>query len=287
MLKYEIFRDILETGNFTRTAENMNLTQSAVSHAMKSLEEELGFDLFIRGKKGVEVTKAGVDIRPFVETVLSAQRRLNNKVNALNGKDVGHLRIASLGSSSTRVLPSLISTYNHLYPGIKMTFKEGGLDEMRDWLEEDKADIIFLVQELITSEMYSEPCFEDEILALVPKKYNMGNLDAVPIKIIEEHPFILSYAHPHKYMQILFKRNKVKPNIQYSFSLNNTVMAMVEEGLGISMLPDSVMNNYKYDFDILSFERPIIRKISLVTKKGNESNPLVKAFFDVNRNRTT
>lgn len=284
MLKYEIFRNIMETGNFTRTAENLNLTQSAVSHAMKSLEDELGFDLFIRGKKGVEITKAGLDIKPFVDSMLSAQRRLNNKVNALNGKDSGHLRIASLGSSSTRVLPRLISEYNRLYPGIKMTFKEGGLDEMRDWLEHDMADIIFLVQELITTEMYSEPCFEDEIMALVPKEYNMGEYDSVPINIIEQHPFILSYAHPHKYMQILFKRNRVKPNIKYSFSLNNTVMAMVEQGLGISMLPDSVMNNYRYDFDILSFENPIIRKISLVTKKGNENNPLVKAFFEINRN---
>lgn len=283
MLKYEIFKNILETKNFTRTAENLNLTQSAVSHAIRSLEDELGFDLFIRGKKGVEITKAGHELSPFVDAVISSKRRLNNKINALNGKDTGHLRIASLGSSSTEVLPEMVSKYNELYPGIKMTFKEGGLDEMRDWLEADQADIIFLVEELITSEMYWEPCFEDEIMALVPKEYELGHLDSIPFNIIEKYPFILSYAHPHKYMQILFKRNRVRPNIKYSFSLNNTVMAMVEKGLGISMLPDSVMNNYRYDFDIISFDRPIIRKIALVTKKGNETNPLIKAFFELNK----
>lgn len=279
MLKYEIFKDILETKNFTRTAENMNLTQSAVSHAMKSLEEDLGFDLFIRGKKGVNITKAGYEIRTYVDSVITSQRRLNNKVNAINGKDTGHLRIASLGSTSTVVLPELISRYSGLYPGINLSFREGGLDEMREWLEDDLVDIIFLVEELITSEMYAEPCFEDEIMALIPKDYNMGHLDSIAINTLEKHPFILSYAHPHKYMQILFKKNKVKPNIKYSFSLNNTVMAMVEKGLGISMLPDSVMNNYRYDFDIVSFDTPIIRKISIVTKKGNSTNPLIKAFF--------
>jgi len=283
ILKYEIYRDITITKNFTRTAENLNLTQSAVSHAMKSFEEELGFELFIRSKKGVGITKAGHDIQAFVEGLLTSQRRLENKVNAINGKDEGHLRIGSMGSTSTNVLPELIYRYKERYPGIELTFKEGGLDEMRDWLENDQADIIFLVEELITPDMYAEPCFEDEIMALIPKNYGLGELDSIPISVLEDHPFILSYANPHKYMQILFKRHRVKPNILYSFSLNNTVMAMVEKGLGLSMLPDSVMNNYRYDFDILSFDQPIIRKISLVTKKGNASNPLVKVFFDINR----
>ncbi len=286
ILKYEIYNSILETKNFTRTAGQLNLSQSAVSHAMKSFEDELGFALFIRSKKGVEITRAGQDLKPFVEGLLTSERRLQNKVNAMNGNDSGHIRIGSLGSTSTNILPELIVRFKKIYPGVRLTFKEGGLDEMRDWLENDEADLIFLVEELISSSMYAEKCFEDEIMALVPRNYDLGHLDSIPFKVIEEYPFILSYAHPHKYMQILFKRNKVKPNIRYSFSLNNTVMAMVEKGIGISMLPDSVMNNYRYDFDILSFDRPIIRKISLVTKKGNENNPLIKAFFEVNKTIT-
>jgi len=283
ILKYEIFKSIIETKNFTRTAEKLNLTQSAVSHSMKSFEEELGFELFIRSKKGVEISRAGQDIRPFVESLLTSERRLINKVNSINGKDTGQLRIGSLGSTSTKILPEILVRYQKLFPGIHMIFHEGGLDEMRDWLAKDQVDIIFLVEELITPSMYSELCFEDEIMVLVPKEYNLGHLDSVPMKIIEDYPFILSYAHPHKYMQILFKRHEVTPNILFSFNLNNTVMAMVEKGLGVSMLPDSVMHNYRYDFDIISFDQPVIRKIALVTKRGNENNPLIRVFFDINR----
>lgn len=285
MLKYEIFRSIVETGNFTRTAETLNLSQSAVSHAIRSLETELGFELFTRSKKGVEITKAGLEIQSFVTSMLSAKRRLDNKINAINGIESGHLRIASIGSASTIVLPELIHRYSRLYPNVKLTFKEGGLDEMRNLLESDRADIIFIVRELLTTDMYAEECFTDEIVAMVPRSYELGHMDSIPIETIEDYPFVLSYAHPHKYMQILFKRFNVNPNIKYSFNLNNTCMAMVEKGLGLSILPDSVMKNYSFDFDILSFDKPIKREIVLVTKKGNESNPLVRAFYEVNKQR--
>ncbi|MFZ5354554.1 MAG: LysR family transcriptional regulator [Bacillota bacterium] len=281
LFKYELFMEVVESNSFTKAAEKLNITQSAVSHGIKSLENELGFQLFIRDTKEIKLTKPGEEIIRYVNSLLAADRRLQNKINSINNIEAGQLTIGSFGSSSTKFLPDIVKRFNDLYPNIELFFREGGYSDILNWLKDDVADVAFLVEELIDDQMYSTPYFSDEILALLPKEYGLGSNDYFDIKDVVKYPYILSDLNPHKYLQILFKRYDIKPYYKYTVNMNPTVFAMVEKGLGLTLLPESTLYKSIYDIDVLPLKQRVFRKIHLVTKKGHQRNPIVKAFFKI------
>ena len=96
--KYEIFLRTLEAGSVSRAAEDMGLTQSAVSHALSSLEERFGFPLLIRSRSGVRLTEEGKRVLPSVRTILSAESQLQETVSSLHGLSTGTIRIGTFSS---------------------------------------------------------------------------------------------------------------------------------------------------------------------------------------------
>ena len=111
--KLELFADVAETLNFTRSGDRMGYTQSSVSHILKFLETEIGFPLFVRTKQGVHLTRNAELLLPLVHTLLS-----------------GSLVIASFASISIHWLPQIIRRFREMYPGITISLMEGGTDEI-------------------------------------------------------------------------------------------------------------------------------------------------------------
>ena len=97
--KLELFADVAETRNFTRSGDRMGYTQSGVSHILKSLETEIGFPLFVRTKQGVHLTRNAELLLPLVHTLLSANENLSQTIHEVGGVNAGSLVIAPLTAS--------------------------------------------------------------------------------------------------------------------------------------------------------------------------------------------
>ena len=119
--KFQLFVDVAETKNFTRSGERMGYTQSGVSHILKSLETEMGFPLFVRNKQGVRLTKNAEAILPLVRALLSRYEILEQTVNNLNGLETGRLVIATYSSISVNWMPPIIYRFQEVYPGIDIS----------------------------------------------------------------------------------------------------------------------------------------------------------------------
>lgn len=98
--KYLLFADIAETKNFTKSGDNMGYTQPGVSHILKSMENEIGFPLFIRTRQGIELTSNAQTILPIIRRMLAINEQLEQTIASLNGLEIGHLSIASFASTS-------------------------------------------------------------------------------------------------------------------------------------------------------------------------------------------
>lgn len=281
LLKYTIFKTIYEEASFTKAAEKLNITQSAASHGIKSLEDELGFKLFVRDKGIVKPTGEGDELLKHVHSLLAANRRLENKINAINNIETGKLTIGSFGSSSASFLPLFLKYFEENHSGIEMEILEGGYFEIVNWIKEDIVDVAFLADELIDDTMYGEPLFEDEIVALIPKSYGYSKQKVFDIRELYKFPYIRTDANPNKYFEHLFRTYNVTPNYQYTVRLNLTIFSFVEQGLGVTLVPDTSLRNTDFEFDALPLKQRVFRKINLVTKKSNHKNPLVKRFFKV------
>lgn len=282
IIKYQIFRTVTQTKNITKASYELNLTQAAVSKAIKSLEKEFGFELFNREKYGVSLTDAGSQVLLHINSVLSANRKLENLINDYNHLKKGKLVIGSFNSASTRILPDMIKFYSEKFPNIQIVIKEGHYDDIQRWLDQNIIDIGLLTKEFLKDKYEREYLFTDRIKLIVPSNLNMKN-KKVSIKIIEDFPFIVTDHYPNPFLLNLLNSFELAPDIKYVVKTNQTVFAFVEHGLGIALFPESSLEQTNYDFDIIDLEEIIPRHIYMVTKKENLQTPMVKAFWKLKK----
>ena len=143
--KYQVFLHVTEAGSVSRAAEDMGLTQSAVSHALSSLESEFGLRLLTRSRSGVRLSPEGKRILPAVRDILSAEERLRETVSSLHGLSTGTIRVASFTSVAVHWLPSMLKAFQAQYPQIRFKLLNGDYHDVEQWLEEGAVDLGFFM----------------------------------------------------------------------------------------------------------------------------------------------
>src|SRR5438552_5172067 len=123
MSQLRTFRVVAETLNFTRASERLNLTQSAVSHQIKSLEEELGEPLFIRGKRGVSVSQAGKIALEHAANILDEADILREHVFGREHSPVGRVRAAAATQAFVHLFAPLFESFMRTHPGVEVSFR--------------------------------------------------------------------------------------------------------------------------------------------------------------------
>lgn len=283
-MRYRIFRQIVLSGNFTKAAEILNMTQSAVSHSISTLEKEIGFPLFIRNKSGILLTEEGKLLWDHVEDYIASEDRLYNQIHALNRLEQGTLRVGSFTSASSRFLPKILKVFDARYPHIEIDICDEDYDRIKKKLQNGLLDVGFLIEEYLEPEHYAIPCFKDEMVVVVPFNVEFQTMDSLPLKAIENYDFIMPDNDQDFFLKQMLLKNQVTPKIKYKFQLMSTVFSMVEAGLGITLVPDSTLLKRNHEVDMLSLEPPIYRTIYLVANKSRLKSPIVSAFFEVATN---
>lgn len=280
-MRYRIVKQIMESGSFTKAAEKLNMTQSAVSHAVGTFENELGFPIFIRNKSGVGLTSEGEALRPYIETLVITEDRLFNEANAINAVEAGTLRVGSFATASSRILPQIMKVYDERYPNIKVELIDSDYEIIKEKLEDGSIDIAVLEEKYIDKDYYKLPYLYDELMVVVPNLPAFQGLKSMPIGGIPSYPFIMPDNDQDTFLKQMLKKYDVSPNIKYRFQLLSTVFAMIEVGLGITIVSETALKTYKFDVLMIPLEPKLYRNVSLVALRPQMSAPVVKAFFDV------
>lgn len=276
--KFILFADVASTRNFTKSGEHMGYTQPGVSHVLKSMEEELGFSLFLRTRKGVTLTPNAETILPIIRELVAVNEQLEQTVSNINGLNTGHLTISTFASISRSWLPKIIHEFKQRYPGIEIELLEGGTDDIVAWVESSQADLGFLSKKH-TSSLKWIPLYEDPLMAILPKDYPIQNRTALPIKEIENHPFIISAEGVDYDVHEAIKKSNIKPDIRYSSTDDHTVIAMVANHLGVSILPNLVIGTAKKQITALPLEPFFSRKLGIATKADYKPSPAARRFI--------
>lgn len=234
----ESFVALTDTGSFTEAAEAIHLTQSAVSHALATLERELGITLLERNRKGiVALTAAGRQIMPHARTLLAQAEAIKQTAAAARGLAAGKLRLGSIVSFvPPRLLASLLTAFQQTYPEIELVLFEGALHEVGEWLADGVVDLSFVI--LPAAEINTTPLVSDELLVLVSARHPLSRQPAVTVDDLGHNTFIMEKTNCVLYLMehIGLDGERIKPLIRYQASDSTTILAMVREGLGITLL---------------------------------------------------
>lgn len=267
----------VEAGSFSKAAEVLNYTPSGVSQLVNALENELGFSLLRRNKRGVIPTENGEKFLPAVREFLLQENRIYQLAAEMNGLLIGSIIIAAYSSIATHWLPSVIRAFQEDYPQIKIKLMEGIRQEVTKWLDEKIADIAFLSYK-DPMLYYWIPLAEDQMMAVLPKTHPLASETSYPLKNCEHERFIMPALGRDVDVVTLFQDNNLNPTIQFSTLENFATMAMVEQGLGMSIMNELITRKWQCDVVKLPLDPPQKITLGIALPSLEHASPAVKLF---------
>ncbi len=175
LTKFEILSTVVETGSLTKAAEALSLTQSAVSHAISSLESQWGFSILIRDRSGVHLTSNGERILKYIREVLQWNEQLKQEVAAINGLEVGTVRIGTFTSVSTQWLPGIMKRFESQHPSIEIKLLEGDYDDINQWIANGAVDFGFTSLSAVSQSFEIIPLKKIECFAFYLENIRLAN----------------------------------------------------------------------------------------------------------------
>ncbi len=267
-----------ETGSFSKAAEALSYTPSGVNQLVTALEKELGFPVFRRNTKGVTLTENGELLLPTVREFLRQEDRIFELSAEMNGLLIGSVTIAAYSSIATHWLPAVISAFRRDYPQIRIKLMEGIWQEVSKWLDDRAADIGFLsYQEGMPYEFI--PLAEDPMLALLPRDHPLANAAAYPLKNCATDRFIMPALGCDDDVEALFDKNGIQPNVQFTTLESFSVMSMVEQGLGMTVMNQLITEKRICDIAMLPIDPPSQITLGVAMHSRADVSPAVKMFL--------
>ncbi|MCU0117608.1 LysR family transcriptional regulator [Pseudomonas sp. B2M1-30] len=281
LTQLEIFSLVAELRGFTLAAHRLGISQSAVSHALKSLEQELGVELLRRHQSQVELSDIGEQLLLRARAMLGLANTLRQEAADARGMKRGTLRIGSFGpTSSIKLLPKILRRFREVHPGIEVHMDEGPDRQVIQWLEERRIDIGFVV--LPEERFDTFALIEDQMVALLPLNHRLAARSDVSLKELCDDPFVLTEAGSSELVSRLFNAARLQPNIRYRCSQLISTLDAVSRGDAITLvaegsLPD--MENPRYVSKPLS---PAVRRqVGLAVLDQRQSSPATLAFIEL------
>ncbi|MBE9138282.1 LysR family transcriptional regulator [Nodosilinea sp. LEGE 07088] len=274
---------IADCGNFSEAALTLDVTQSTISHAIATLEDELGITLLQRGRHGARLTPVGDRVTTHAREVLALLDTIGSEANQARGVQGGSLRIASMRSVATHVLPGAIARLHRRYPGITITVLE--MDEMpqlKQALLKGEADLS-VAETIDGSDVESLHIFDDDYVALLPPGYR-PKTGTLTTDDLGQMPIIGS-SHSSCGLRIRTVLGaQAKPiDIAYGIRHDSSMVAMVQQGLGIAILPRLAAQPVPPDVQICPLPFPISRPIGATILRDALHTPALYAFLDALR----
>ena len=279
LLKYKTLAAVVETGSLTRAADELGCTQSAVSHSIDSLEKELGFTLLLRKRSGIKLTNEGERLMPAVRNLLNSAEQLNQTASAIRGLDSGTVRIGTFTSVGVHWLPGVLKEFQHDYPNVDFKLLNGDYHDVEQWLEDGSVDVGFVnVPCAVGCECI--PLMADRLLAILPRKSRFENYPKFPLTECETEPFIsLLESSDHDARRALDAAG-VKPNVRFYTKDDYAIIAMVEQGLGISIMPELLLKGRHDNIQVLPLVPEAKRTIGIAIAAGDKAGPATRRFTD-------
>ena len=263
--KYIAFITAVDNGSITGASEILNYSQSGISRMIGDLEKDWQMSLLERNKYGVELTSDGVRLLPQIRAVCNEFQKLTTDVEELQGLETGLIRIGTISSVATHVLPPVIQKFKNDYKGVKYELLLGDYNEIEEWVHSGRVDIGFVL--MPTKDSFDTITYgTDEMKIVLPKDHPLCEYERIPLAEIEKYPFILQEKDNNTSSREFFLKNGINLKVDFSTWDDYAIMSMVESGLGISVLPELILKRCSYDIAIRSLEEPFIREMGIIMK---------------------
>lgn len=281
--RYGIFSKVVEIGSFTKVAKIIGYSQSAVSQTIKSLEQELGVILIDRKKDGIILTRDGKEFYPYVQAIYAAEIALQQKQEEMKGLEHSIIRIGTFTSVSRNILPQLMKDFKTKFPTVNFVLKQGEYTSIKKWIQNGEIDFGFVNSDMISG-IDVEVLYQDEMLAVLPLKHRLAKYKTISLKQLAREPFILLDEGQHSVIMHAFVKQQLEPQIEYKVYDDYSILAMVQQGLGISAMYSLVLNGFEKGLVIRPIAEQPKRNVAIAWQNWETMTLASRNFIEFIRN---
>ncbi|MCJ8013654.1 LysR family transcriptional regulator [Paenibacillus sp. KQZ6P-2] len=237
----EYFLTVARLQHVTRAAEELSITQPALSHSIGKLEEELGVPLFERSGRNVQLNRYGEVFAKRVEAAILEIRKGKQEIEELTNPESGTVALAFLHTLGNEFIPTLISSFRKRYPNIHFELYQGSNSFIIQKLENGASDFCITSPKINCDGMMWLPLITEELYVVVPKGHKLSGQREVDLHAFSEEPFIglNTSCGFRSILDDIFQSAGFHPKVTFEAEDLSTAAGFVSAGLGVSLLPST------------------------------------------------
>ncbi|MDW5502884.1 LysR family transcriptional regulator [Pseudomonas lundensis] len=264
LIHWRLLVAVADSGKITQAASQCGMTQSGASQAIAQLEEMLNTLLLVRLPHSVALTQSGEQIVRHARIMLAELDAIQKYAQQAKSAHAGKIRLASFPSAFALLLPPLLRKFRRRYPAIELVQLEGTDLEVENWLALETADVGVVLNP--SPERQSYPLGQDRWLAVTASEHPLArSRQPVDFSLLAELPFVLATGGCYLNAQLLAQQAGLAlADVRVTVSDWSTALTLVREGVGVSLLPASVIPADIPGICALPLTTPLYRHFGLV-----------------------
>lgn len=276
---YKVFYQVAVDLSFSKAAENLFISQSAVSQNIKNLERELKTELFIRSTKNVQLTEAGKLLFEHIEPAFNLIENGEKSIREINALERGEIHIGANDTISKDYLLPYLKKFHQLYPEVQIKITNRTSSTCIELLKQNKVDLIIsnLPNPKINDQMEYQEIFNFNDIFIAGSEFKDLKIKEIKLEELKKYPLLMLEAKTtsRKFLEKTLTEMRIKIEAAVELGSVDLLIEMTKIGLGISLVPEYCLNLEDPDlFEVKTKEKLPARKLAVVKMKNI---PLSKA----------
>lgn len=279
-----VFEAVARHSSYTRAAEELHLSQPAVSMQIRQLEDAAGLPLFEKLGKKIHLTEAGREVFHYSQAIGLQLREMEEVIEALKGVQGGHLRI-SVATTANYFATRLLAAFSRLYPDTTFSLDITNRKTLLDQLSNNQTDLVIMGKPPDGLDLDATAFMENPLVIIAPADHALAGQEKISLSAIKDESFVVRelQSGTRIAMERFFEERGFRLNTGMEMTSNAAIKHAVEAGLGLGIVSIHTLEleleaGRLILLDVEGF--PIQRHWYLVTRRGKRLPPVAQAFFD-------
>jgi DNA-binding transcriptional LysR family regulator len=278
------FLALSQTLNFTRAAEVCNVTQPALTRAIKSLEDKLGANLIHRERGNTHLTELGRLMHPYFAEIFGRMEEAKRRAESFVKLNQARLTVGLMCTIGPQRLIDLFAAFNTHYQGVELYLKDGAAYQLEELLIQGEIDVeIYCKPEAPSEALHSLALYSERFVIGVSENHPLARLPEVRVRDLDGHSYLSRVNCEYRdYIRDIREKMGIEIKRPYSSERDDWIQCMVLAGMGFSVIPEFAVTVPGLVTRPL-VEPEFVRNVGLVTVRGRPHSPAVGAFVHESR----
>jgi DNA-binding transcriptional LysR family regulator len=274
------FEAVVRHRHFTRAAEELHVAQSALSHQVRRLEDELGVELLHRTTRSVEPTHAGELVARHARSILREAESLADEIKDLRGVVRGRLTVGALLFGGELDIPALLGRFTARFPGVEVSLREGSVRRLSAGLRDGSIDMTFALEAEPPDEFERLPLSTERLALVLAPDHRLAGSEPLPVAELDGEPLI-AFADGSSVRRLVdraYADAGAAPRIALEGTDLALVRALVAQGIGLAILPRTFAELPGPPITLRPLEPELEMTVALWWRRDRHLSPAARAF---------